>query len=243
MKKKFIILAFCSFGLASCDPQTLEGVLSNYPKTQSSPLSNEDIIKGLKEALRLGAQTAVQSTSTENGFLNDPLIRIPFPQEAQQAKDWAISKGLGNQVTTFETTLNRAAEKASIKAFDIFANAIMQMTVQDAYGILHGETNAATEFLKRTTTNQLKEAFGPIVKQSIQEVELTKYWEPITTGYNATTLLTGKPKVSTDLQVYVLDKALSGLFVHVAKEEAKIRTNPAARVTEILQKVFGTLDK
>jgi len=119
----------------------------------------------------------------------------------------------------------------------------VQMTVQDAYTILHGEKNAATAYLQRTTTTSLKQSFGPIVKKAIEEVELTKYWEPITTGYNATTMLTGKPKVNTDLQAYVLDKALVGLFTHVAQEEEKIRSNPAARINEILKKVFGSLDK
>jgi hypothetical protein len=243
MKKLIIGLACCAIGLESCDPKALEGVLNTLPTAQTTPLTNEEIIKGLKEALRVGAQAAVKTTSAENGFLNDPLIRIPFPPEAQQAREWAISKGLGNQVNTFETTLNRAAEKASVQAFQIFADAIVQMTVQDAYNILHGEKTAATEYLKKTTTNQLRTSFGPIVNKAIQEVELTKYWEPITTGYNATTLLTGKPKVNTDLEAYVLDRALSGLFTHVAKEEERIRANPAARVNEILQKVFGSLDK
>ncbi|MEN9640584.1 MAG: hypothetical protein RLZZ262_2453 [Bacteroidota bacterium] len=243
MKKLILATACCTIGLQSCDPKTLEGVISTFPSSQSTPLSNEEIIQGLKEALRVGAQTAVKTTSAENGFLNDPLIRIPFPAEAQSARDWAMSKGLANQVNTFETTLNRAAEKASIQAFEIFADAIVQMTVQDAYNILHGEKNAATEFLKRTTTAQLKQSFAPIVNKAIQDVELTKYWEPITTGYNATTLLTGKPKVNTDLEAYVLDRALSGLFTHVAKEEERIRINPAARINEILKKVFGSLDK
>lgn len=243
MKKLILGAVCCAIGLQACDPKTLEGVLNNLPTTQTTPLTNEEIIKGLKEALRVGAQAAVKSTSAENGFLNDPLIRIPFPPEAQQARDWAMSKGLSNQVNTFETTLNRAAEKASVQAFQIFADAIVQMTVQDAYNILHGEKNAATEYLKKTTTGQLKQAFGPIVNKAIQEVELTKYWEPITTGYNATTMLTGKPKVNTDLEAYVLERALGGLFMHVAKEEERIRLNPAARVNEILQKVFGSLDK
>jgi Protein of unknown function (DUF4197) len=243
MKNQIVSIALCAIGLSGCDPQALEGVLSKLPTTQTGTVSNDDIIQGLKEALRLGAQAAVKSTSNENGFLNDPLIRIPFPPEAQQAKEWALSKGLTNQVNTFETTLNRAAEKASSQAFDIFANAIVQMSMNDAYQILHGPKNAATEYLKGSTTSQLKTSFGPIVARSIQEVELTKYWEPITTGYNATTLLTGKPKVNTDLQAYVLDLALSGLFIHVAKEEEKIRVNPAARVNEILQKVFGSLDQ
>ena len=244
MKKIILGALCCSFGLTACDPKTLEGVLNSIPSTtQITPLTNEEIVKGLKEALRVGAQAAVSRTSVENGFLNDPLIRIPFPAEAQQARDWAMSKGLSNQVNTFETTLNRAAEKASAQAFQILGDAIVQMTVQDAYTILHGEKNAATAYLQRTTTTSLKQSFGPIVKKAIEEVELTKYWEPITTGYNATTMLTGKPKVNTDLQAYVLDKALVGLFTHVAQEEEKIRSNPAARINEILKKVFGSLDK
>jgi Protein of unknown function (DUF4197) len=244
MKKMILLSTALAASLMSCDPQTLEGVLNQIPTAPSAPaLSNEEIIQGLKEVLRVGAQQAVKKTSAENGFLNDPLIRIPFPSDAQQARDWAMSKGLSEQVTLFETTLNRAAEKASVKAFEIFADAIVQMTVQEAYTILHGEKDAATSYLKKTTSTALLNGFRPIVNQAIQEVQLTKYWDPITTGYNATTLLTGKPKVNTDLEAFVLNKALDGLFLHVAQEEENIRANPAARINAILQKVFGSLDK
>lgn len=239
--KRILFISLCTFLLSACDPAVIGGVISTLPAAKPV-LSNEDIVAGLKEALKVGATNAVSFTSKENGFLNNNLIRIPFPEDAQKVKTWAVNNGLSGQVEKFETNLNRAAEKAAAEAVPVFVNAITSMTVQDAYNILHGEQDAATQYLRKTTGAELTQKFDPIVQQAIDEVKLTSFWEPIATAYNTATIFTGGSKVNTDLKGYVNQKALDGLFYYVADEEKKIRTNPVARVNEILQKVFGSLD-
>ncbi len=236
----FVLLILLPF--YSCDPVVLESIMSgSNTGTTAKVLSNEDVIQGLKEALNIGARNAVSFTSKPDGFLKNPLIRIPFPEEAQKVKNAAINLGLSAQVETFETTLNRAAEKAAAEAVPVFIQAISQMTIQDGFAILRGDSIAATNFLRKTTTEQLKQRFSPIVQKAIDEVKLTSYWEPLTKAYNQSTLFTGNTPVNTDLNAYVTDKALQGLFQYVAVEEKKIRKDPAARVTDILQRVFGSI--
>lgn len=234
----FFILAIM---LISCDPAVIGGVIGSIPSAKPA-LTNEEIVEGLKEALKTGAKQAVSTTGKENGFLNDPVIRIPFPEDAQKVKVWAMNNGFSSQVTKFETNLNRAAEKAAAEAVPVFVNAITSMTLQDAYNILHGEQNAATMYLRKTTGAELTVKFDPIVHNVIDEIKLTSYWEPIASAYNTAMTFTGGQKVTTDLYGYVNQKALDGLFYYVANEEKNIRTNPAARVSAILVKVFGSLD-
>jgi hypothetical protein len=234
------IAAVGSMTLVSCDPAVLEGIMSGTGTNTTAPLSNEEVIKGLKEALSVGAKNAVSFTSKENGFLNNSLIRIPFPEEAQKVKNTAINLGLSSQVDRFEATLNKAAEKAAAEAVPVFVNAITSMSIQDGFNILRGDSTAATQFLKKATTAELTQKFAPIVQKAIDEVKLTSYWEPLTKAYNQSTLLTGNQPVNTDLNAYVTEKALSGLFFYVADEEKKIRKDPAARVTDLLKRVFGS---
>ncbi|MBT8195421.1 MAG: DUF4197 domain-containing protein, partial [Bacteroidia bacterium] len=133
--------------------------------------------------------------------------------------------------------MNRGAEESSKKAANIFVNAVTKMTFNDAVGILKGPDNAATEYLKKTTTSQLTAEFRPVVNDALKKVRISQYWTPLTTKYNSIPLVT---PVNTDLNSYVTDRAISGLFVYVAEEEAKIRKDPAARVTDLLKKVFGS---
>ncbi len=238
MKK--IVLFALTLGLISCDPQTFNSVLSTLPTTASTPaLSNQEVIDGLKEALKVGTTNAVAFTSKTDGFLLNPKIRIPFPPEAEKVRVWAINNGMKSQVEKFEMNLNRTAEKAAGEATTIFVDAIMNMSIQDGFTILKGDSVAATTFLRKNTETNLKQKFSPIIDQKIDEVKLTSYWEPITKAYNTAMTFTGGEKVNTDLKAYVLQKSLDGLFVYVASEESKIRKDPAARVSAILVKVFG----
>ena len=236
---KVFLIACTTLLLVSCDPSTLEGIMSGTGNG-NLPLTNEEVIKGLKEALNVGAKNAVGLTSRENGFLNNPLIRIPFPEEAQKVKQIALDLGMQNQVNQFEANLNHAAEKASAEAVSVFVNAISGMSIQDGFKILKGDSTAATEYLKSTTTSELVQKFSPIVQQAIDEVKLTSYWEPLANAYNTATILTGGQQVNPDLKKYVTDKALDGLFHYVGVEEKKIRRDPAARVSDILRRVFGS---
>ena len=212
-----------------------------FPSTTSEGgLTTAEIVQGLKEALTIGANNSAQSASKTDGFFKNSLIFIPFPPEAIKAKNTLESAGLGNLVDDFVLSLNRAAEDASKKAFPIFKNAITGMTISDAMGILKGNENAATEYLRSKTSTQLKSEFTPVVKQSINNVKVTSYRNPIVTNYNRLILITGGEQVNPNLEEYITDRAIDGLFKLIAKEEALIRKDPAARVTEILKKVFGS---
>lgn len=200
-------------------------------------LSNDDIIKGLKEALSVGSKNSATKASKTDGYYKNPLIKIPFPKEAQQMESTLKSMGMSKQVDQFVVTLNRAAEDAAKKAAPIFVNAITKMTITDGMNILKGKDDAATQFLKSTTSAKLKSEFMPVVKASISKVQVTKYWNPLVTNYNKVPFVT---KMNPNLDDYVTQKAIEGLFTLVAQEEAKIRKDPAARVSDILKKVFGS---
>jgi len=221
----------------------LKKVEGKKDSTGGTGLSNDDIVNGLKEALKVGSNNAGSSASKTDGFFKDSLIKIPFPPDAQKVKDLAIKTGQQKQVDDFVLSVNRAAEQAAVKAAPIFANAILSMSISDGLSILKGSNDAATQYLKSKTSQQLHDAFLPIVKDAIASVNVTKYWTPMASAYNKTTMFTGDKKVNTDLNEYVTQQALNGLFILLAQEELKIRQNPAARVTDLLKKVFGSLDK
>ncbi|NLH57004.1 MAG: DUF4197 domain-containing protein, partial [Rikenellaceae bacterium] len=189
----------------------------------------------------VGSKNSANSASKTDGFYKNSLIFIPFPPEAIKVKNTLESAGLSNLTNDFVLSLNRAAEDASKKAFPIFSEAITSMTINDAMGILKGADDAATTYLKNKTSAKLKAEFKPIIKQSIDKVKVTSYWNPIATNYNRLTALTGGEQVNPNLEEYITDRAMEGLFKLIAKEEALIRKDPAARVTDILKKVFGSL--
>jgi hypothetical protein len=213
--------------------------------TNNSPskidLTNEEVISGLKEALNVGIKNAVNLSSVTDGFLKNDVIRLAFPPDAIKVREKAINFGLSKQVTTFEETLNRAAEEATKKALPIFVDAIKNMSVSDGFSILKGGDGAATKFLKSQTSNQLVIAFAPVVKEATTKVQLTAYWNPIITRYNSAMTLSGGQKLDPDLDAYITQKAIDGLFYLVEIEENKIRKDPIARVSDILVKVFGSL--
>jgi len=208
---------------------------------EKKSLTNQEVISGLKEALTVGIRNAVDVTSVTDGFLGNQEIKIPFPESAQNMREKALEWGLDNQVNKIVETLNRAAEDAAKEATPIFVNAIKNMSVNDGFKILNDGQGAATDFLKKNTQTQLVEAFSPKVQESIERVKLTEHWEPVMTRYNQAVRFTGGEQVDTDLNRYVTAKAIDGLFVMVEKEENKIRLDPAARVTDLLSRVFGSL--
>ncbi len=242
--RKIVLGIFILIGLISCNVinESLKVVNSTQSEESSKPsLTNEEVISGLKEALQVGIKNSVNLTSITDGFLKNDSIRLPFPPDAIKVKEKAMDLGLSGKVTEFETTLNRAAEEATKEALPIFADAIKNMSVQDGFTILKGGDGAATRFLKEQTTSKLVSAFSPKVKNATAKVELTKYWNPIITKYNNAMTLTGGQKLDPDLDAYITQKAIEGLFYMVEKEENKIRKDPVARVTDLLVKVFGSL--
>jgi hypothetical protein len=247
--KKIIILAMAvlpAFSVVAQQDSTsskgLNGILQkagsifNSSKTGSAgSLSSDEIIMGLKEALTVGAKNSTSKLSSVDGFLKDAAVKILIPEDVRKVETRLRALGMGKLVDQAITSINRAAEDASRQASPIFINAIKKMTVQDAVGILKGSDTAATAFLKNKTTADLTTAFMPVVESSLKKVNATKYWRDLTTIYNRVALT----PVTSDLNEYVTANALKGIFYYVGEEEKKIRTNPAARITSILQKVFG----
>ena len=240
MKKNIILFSTLLIIGSSCEllNEVSKVVQTPVATNASNPLSNEEVIAGLKEALSIGIKNSVNLTSATDGFLKNTEIMLPFPPDAIKVKEKAMALGLSGQVEKFETTLNRAAEEATKEAIPIFVDAIKNMSVQDGFAILKGGNGAATTFLKNRTSAILDSTFAPIVKNATSKVKLTEYWNPLITKYNALTL---GEKLNPDLDAYIRQKAIDGLFIMVAKEEDKIRLDPAARVTDILIKVFGSL--
>lgn len=208
---------------------------------QTPQLTNEEVISGLKEALQLGIEKAVNKSSMLDGFLKNPEIRLPFPPDAIKVKEKALQLGMSAQVDKFETTLNRAAEEAVKEALPIFKDAILKLSVQDGFKILNDGNGAASSYLKQQTQSQLYNAFLPKVKAATAQVGLTSYWNPLITKYNAAVKLTGGQQLDPDLDAYITQKAIDGLFILVTQEEDQIRANPAARVSQLLAKVFGSI--
>lgn len=224
--------------LTSCSTAQINQAIEDVNKTLGGekPLTTAEVAEGLKEALVKGISTGADLVSITDGYFKNPEIKIPFPPEVKKVEDALRKIGLGGQVDKFVMTLNRGAEDAAKEAKPIFIAAIKSMTIQDAWAILKGEDDAATQYLKRTTSSLLKDKFKPVIQNSLNKVNATKYYGEIVSRYNQIPLV---EKVNPNLDDYATDKAIEGLFVMIAKEEKNIRVDPIARTTEILKRVFG----
>lgn len=200
-------------------------------------LSTEQVAEGLKEALTNGVSKGADLVSQLDGYYKNPEIKIPFPPEVRQVENSLRQIGLGSEVDRFVESLNRAAEDAAKEAKPIFISAIKQMTIQDAWGILKGEQDAATKYLSKTTSPLLTEKFNPVIRQSLDKVNATRYYSDLINTYNKIPLV---KKVNPHLDEYATEKAIQGLFLMIAKEEKNIRANPGARTTDLLKQVFGS---
>ncbi len=198
-------------------------------------IKQQNIAEGLKQALTIGTQNSTNKLSAVNGFFSDAAIKILMPPETQNVEKTLRRFGFGNLVDKTILSLNRAAEDAAKSATPIFVDAIKQMTITDALGILKGGDFAATNYFKQKTTAALTQAFSPIISKSLEKVDATKYWSDLFTAYNRVST----KRVNTDMNAYVTQKAIDGIFYQVGLEEQKIRKDPAARVTNVLKQVFG----
>lgn len=219
---------------------TTEQIINTAGKVLLKDLTQGDVASGLKEALVQGISKGVGLASQTDGYNKNNLLKIPFPTEAEKVANTLTQIGLGKEVEKFVTTLNRGAEDAATEAKPIFVNAIRSMSIQDAFGILKGENNAATEFLKSSTYQQLFAAFKPKIEASLNKVNATKYYGDLVGKYN--NLPTTFNKVNPDLVDYATGKAIDGLFQLVAKEEINIRGNISARTTDLMKRVFAEQD-
>jgi hypothetical protein len=235
MKKVFFFVFLAILGMQNINAQLLKDA-RKLINSKSNTLTEKDAVGGIKEALVNGTGESVKLVSKTDGYWSNPEIKIPFPSEAKEMETRLRSVGLGKKVDEFNISMNRAAEKAAIEAKPIFVAAIKGMTVKDAINIVRGQNNAATIYLKNTTSPELNAKFQPIIKTSLDNVNATKYWSGLITAYNKIPLV---KKMNPNLTEYVTGKAIDGLFVMIAKEELKIRKDPAARTSELLKKVFG----
>lgn len=247
MKK--ILFAFSvlvsAFAMTACD-ENLNDILNQ------TPLTRDEVAKGLRQALEVGTDTSVKTLSAKDGFFADKAVKIFMPPEAQQA----ISDLKANSPTIYDLVednvedvilgLNRAAEDASKRATPIFIDAITDMTIEDAFGILQGSDSSATVYLKGKTSVNLTNEFKPEIDNSLS-VKLVagqspnQLWNTFKSGYNAATIFyPDKKAISDDLPTFVTTKALDGLFKKIANEEKMIRENPLHRVTDLLKRVFGS---
>ena len=256
MKKLIIVFSFSAFFILQADAQGLKGLINRITKDTSSgssinkvvnavsgydkdTSSTSTIANGLKEALRIGAEKGTVKLSSPGGFFKDAAIKILMPEEAKKVEQKLRSIGLGKQVDNAILSMNSAAEDASKSAAPIFINAIKKITIQDAAGILKGGDFSATNYLKSKTTNNLTEAFRPVIEQSLAKVNATRYWNTVFSTYNRFSL----QKVNTDLSGYVTEKALQGIYHEIGLQEQKIRKDPMAQTTELLKKVFGKVNQ
>ncbi len=229
MKRIILFMFFSSLLFTGCD--TLQEVI-----TSGGGLTKEEIVNGLKEALKKGTDEAVTTLARENGFYLDPEVKIPFPDEVQYVADKLEALGLSSLVDNFVKQMNHAAEEAVSKAGPIFYDAIRQMTITDAVDILNGNEHAATDYFRSKTYDQLVQAFKPDISSALNTLHVADYWTKVTRAYDK---LPFTKKVETDLPQYVTEKAIDGLFVKVAEQEKLIREDPKARTTELLKKVFA----
>jgi hypothetical protein len=222
--------------LTTTGAEILSNDAANTPA--STALDYNTIVSGLKEALEIGTRQAIDNVSKPNGYLSNQLIHIAMPPQMEQVGGLMRKFGLGSQADAFEQSMNKAAENAAPEATNIIVNAIKNMSIKDANSILQGPDNAATEYFKTQTTENLTNLFRPTINNSLNKVGTTKYYNELTSKVAAVPLV-GKT-VDLDLPDYVTEQALNGLFAMIAVEEKKIRDNPAARTSDLLKQVFSS---
>ena len=202
----------------------------------SDSISESEIVEGLKQALEIGTGKAVDLVSKQGGYYNNPEIKIPLPGSVQKTEKLLRGAGFGSKVDAFELSMNNAAERAAPEAKSIFLDAIKKMKIDDAKKILNGGDDEATLYFKDKTNARLQEIFEPIVKESMGEVGVTRSYQDLSAKVEK---IPFADSLNLDLDKYVTDGALNGLFQMLAAEEKKIRSDPAARATDLLKKVFG----
>ena len=202
---------------------------------QGSGTSQGEIVDGLKEALEIGTANTVAALSQLDGYYGNPKLFIPLPQSVQTVEKVLRTTGFGPQLDAFELSMNRAAEKAAPEAQSLFVDAIKKMTFSDAEEILKGADNAATTYFKGKTSDGLQAIFKPIVSKAMDSVGVTQTYQSVSEKIETIPFASD---YAVDLDEYVTEKSIDGLFIRLAEEESRIRNDPAARVTDLLKKVF-----
>ena len=214
----------------------LEQITKGLGLTNQKELSDSKVASGLKEALQVGAENAVKLTAKTDGYFGNQAIKILLPKNLQPLQKGLGAIGYQSKIDAFVLSMNRAAEAAAPSAKKIFGDAILAMSFDDARKILSGNDTAATDYFKSKTSDQLALAFRPFVEKTMSENGVTKQYESLTGELRSIPFVR---KEDLDINEYVVNKALEGLFYMLAEEERKIRKNPAARTTDLLKEVFG----
>ena len=212
----------------------------------ASALSNDEITRGLKEALDVGVKKSIDMLGTENGFLNDPSVKIPLPDSMQKIEKVLRSAGQEQMADEFITSMNRAAEQAVPQVTGVFVDSISKMTLDDAQGILSGGDTAATDYFKKNTSDDLSKLITPYVNDAMGKTQVTQYYKAMADQvkkYDTFGLMDSYLGSAADIDRYVTDKTMDGLFTKIAEQEKLIRQNPAARSTELLKDVFGSISQ
>jgi hypothetical protein len=238
MRKNQLNFVFIIFFLSACSSADLNKILQSAGA--QGPLTQQEVSAGLKEALIQGISKGADKAAQTDGFFKNDMIRILLPEDARRVEATLRQMGLGSEVDRALLAINRGAEKAAVEAKPIFINAIRQLTIQDAFNILKGDPDAATQYLRKTTESQLKTLFQPNIQESLNQVGATKYYGDIANAYNAIPLT--NRKIDPDLNAYVTEKAIDGLFLLIAQEEKNIRENPLERTSALMRRVFAAQD-
>ncbi|MEN6319615.1 MAG: DUF4197 domain-containing protein [Syntrophaceae bacterium] len=231
----FLVMGFTCLAEAGIFDDIVKEVPGVKSGSQSGP-DQKTTVSGLKEALAIGTENAVKAVSKTNGYFGNQMVKILLPDKLQKVADAVAKLGFQEQVDSFILSMNRAAEAAAPKATALFVDAIKAMSFEDARKILQGGDTAATQYFKGKTSKKLYDEFKPVVTTNMNKVGVTKAYKDMVAPYES---LPFTSKESVDLDHYVTNKALDGLFLMIGQEEKKIRTNPAARVTDLLKTVFG----
>lgn len=235
-KLSFLILFIFVLSVPLAYAGFLDNIFKDIGGIRQGEPDNDTIISGLKEALSIGTDKAVKNVSQVDGYFGNKMVKILMPEKIQNVADVLSKTGYRKEVDAFILSMNRAAEKAGPQATAFFVDAIKDMSFDDAGKILQGGDTAATEFFKTKTHDKIYNAFKPIISSSMDEVGVTNSYKNMMAKYESIPFV---DKQSLDLDHYVTNKALDGLFYMVGQEEKNIRTNPAARVTDLLKTVFG----
>ncbi len=209
---------------------------SSSSAQSASTLSDSEIGSGLKEALRVGSESVVAQLGKTDGFNADSLIHIPLPENLETVKKALRKVGYADMLDDLELKLNRAAEVATPKAEALFGNAITEMTVDDVQTIYKGPDDAATQYFRAKMTPELKKEMSPVVAESLAQVGAVEAYDQVMGKYKSIPFM---PDVKSDLNDYVVEKGMDGIFYYLAREEAAIRSDPLKQTTSLLKQLFG----
>ena len=232
---RYLVIGLLFSALLGCSSKDLD----ELRELGYAPLTRAEVTQALKDALSRGVTRGVAVASASDGYFGNPQLKIELPEEAQRMETTLRKLGFGAEVDKAVLRINRAAEEAASRARPIFIKAITEMTIYGAFDILNGDQDAATRYLRSSTYDELYDQFRPVIAEALEETAATRYYDDIVTRYNA---LPFTSNLDPDLAGHVTEGAIDGLFVLIAEEEARIRSNPAARTTRLLQRVFGSLD-